>query len=74
MKTEDIHTLEWSRDQNCFHIDTLDRVIEKNIEVALGDAYNGDWKIIGAYDSPENARLAMHMFRAAMGEPDFSFK
>ncbi len=66
MNSTEQYTLEYSASQNCFHIDTLSRVLEMNIMNCLS-RNSVDYQILGLYDSYEKAEADLREFRRKNG-------
>lgn len=67
MDTSQAHTVEWSESQKCFHVDTLDRTIFKNIKIFNEPNNCNDWTLVGIFASYEECHEFVRRLKKMRG-------
>lgn len=57
------YTVEWSEKQQCFHVDTLDAIMQKNTEMFI-NKINNEFSLLGLFNSHEAAHEFVRELRA----------
>ena len=68
-----MYTLEYSHEQDALHIDEFDHVIKRNNKMLEEKKYN-DYKIIGIFDTYDEALKASKEFRDKIGYRSVKFR
>ena len=61
-------TVEWSENQQCFHVDTLQGIMQKNTEMFL-NKINNEFALIGLFDSHAKAHEFIVYLRSERNIP-----
>ncbi len=64
---EERYFVEYSVSQQCFHIDTINRTFETNINSIINDISN-DYKVITIVDSYKEAQEYIRNFKKNLGQ------
>jgi hypothetical protein len=63
-----IYTVEWSEKQQCFHVDSLDSIIRKNLDLFFSEI-NSEYVLIGVFRSHEEAHKFISSLRSKRSIP-----
>lgn len=63
MNTKNLWTVEFSESQKAFHVDTLERILNKNIGMFLLSSNCNDWSLLAIFSSQEEANDAVMILR-----------
>jgi superfamily II DNA/RNA helicase len=67
MELSQVYTVEYSAEQNCFHIDTLDRVLSINLRQVMQGRMN-DYKLIAVAPTRDAAHQIVRTTREYVAE------
>jgi hypothetical protein len=62
----------WSRSQDCFHVETVDEMLQSNLEVFFHqNPYPSDWIVVGFADTIHEANEITVRLKKKMDDPSF---
>lgn len=70
---KELWSVEWSEKQQCFHVDFLINVIQKNAEEYFEEGET-EWMLIGVFHDAQKAHKFVEEMREARGVPTLSEK